>query len=1006
MKTSYNHLNQFLFLLSLIFLANNGITQNEKQIDSLRNVVNLAAGQAKVEPMESLLEILLPKYPQEAHVISSELEQIARQYNLKEKIAAAWLFQARAYQLQANFDSLKAISLRGIRLAQSIKDDYFKGRFYNNIGIFHEKAGSIDSALYYYHLAVSLGMNDWRINNNIGLAYNNKGAFRKGIEHLEIALQGVQHENNIAAEAIISNNIGNAHQGIGNQEKAEYYFRKSIDLKDQLGDKRGKLFALSNLLGLDLPESETEESIEMGLKIAEEINDPLFLPIFLIKKAHILNDRGQWEEALDIAHSLYHDTRYANVSELNVLTLLTQIHSQLGDLESAENYGLELLALASESNHFRIIQNAKNHLLHIYESTGNYKRYYEIASDYYPVKDSIDRKSMLEKLAQLDNQLKNLEQEREIESLNNDLRQKQIRRNWIIVVAIFIAFTLSLILYFRSQQVKVQKKANRELKALDEMKTRFFTNISHELRTPVTLIFAPVEQILLKYSQQLSMELKESLGIVRNNSKKLLYLVEELLELSRIDAGKKELEATATPLESFSKQLFSAYESGALMKQIDYSFHYEPAEKGQVLVDKKRLEKIINNLLSNAIKFTPNGGKVALRVRSDERKGERGKTKDIVVEVADTGRGIAPEDLPHIFNRYYQTKRKDIAIEGGTGIGLALAKELAALMEGSLSVESEWGKGSTFILRFPAKEAEQKMHKTELLTSTVASSAIGHVEKSVRPKPVVPVQKQGKILIVEDNLDMQKLMFSLLSETYECLFANNGEEAWNLLKMESPSMLDIDLILSDIMMPKMDGYELLDKIKNHNYFQQVPVIMLTARAAEEDKLQALRMGVDDYLTKPFSPDELLARTVNLIHNYRQRQTFNKTNSHPVDIEFAATISADQAWLKELQNAALVAIEKKLELNATYLSQEVALSTRQLLRRLKSLTGLSTTDYIQEVKLQKARHLLENKAYQTISEVAYASGFSTSSYFTKVFKKHFGKLPGDYLETSSKISPQP
>ena len=242
---------------------------------------------------------------------------------------------------------------------------------------------------------------------------------------------------------------------------------------------------------------------------------------------------------------------------------------------------------------------------------------------------------------------------------------------------------------------------------------------------------------------------------------------------------------------------------------------------------------------------------------------------------------------------------------------------------------------------------------------------------------------------------MQKLILSLLSDTYECQVVNNGEEAWKLLQNNMPATKNIDLILSDVMMPIMDGYALLDHIKSDGYWQQVPVIMLTARAAEEDKLQALRMGVDDYLTKPFSPEELLARVANLIHNYRKRQAFKAENPEVIALNLEATPSADQNWLKELEEATLSAIDKKLNLNADYLAEAMILSSRQLRRKLKTITGLSTTEYIQEVKLQKARHFLAHKTFQTISEVAYESGFTSPGYFTKVFKKHFGKGPSEW-----------
>ena len=553
----------------------------------------------------------------------------------------------------------------------------------------------------------------------------------------------------------------------------------------------------------------------------------------------------------------------------------------------------------------------------------------------------------------------------------------------------------------RTEQIRQDKELievqAKDLQQLDEVKSRFFTNISHELRTPVTLIATPIEQILRKHAPELSTELNKSLQIIRNNAKRLRNLVEELLELSRLEAGKAQLSTMPVHLHHFCRQLFSAYESGAHLKELNYHFYYELEESLHILTDKKRLEKIINNLLGNALKFTPNNGTVTLTVKQE--------ASDVLIEVADSGRGIPEEDIPHIFDRYFQTKRKNTPLEGGTGIGLALSKELAELMAGSLSVESKFlpagevgESGSTFSLRFPLQIATTP----EIKNASTLTESIAVVERAQHLAPQQPTNgEQGKILIVEDNPDMQQLLVDLLAEQYHCLVAENGMEAWNMLQNEDIKIQEIQLMLSDIMMPLMDGYALLDNIKSHQRWQQLPVIMLTARAAERDKLQALRMGVDDYLTKPFSPEELLARVHNLIYNYQQRRAFKQAEATPVSIEFEIEASADQELLRSLEELVMEAIDKKLDISTSYLADKLSLGDRTLLRRMKSLTGLSTKQYILEVKLQKSRHLFENKTYHTISEVAYACGFNTPGYFTKQFEKRFGKHPNAYLHATER-----
>ncbi len=542
----------------------------------------------------------------------------------------------------------------------------------------------------------------------------------------------------------------------------------------------------------------------------------------------------------------------------------------------------------------------------------------------------------------------------------------------------------------REDKAVIEQQA-AELRQLDTMKSRFFTNISHELRTPITLIKAPLENLIQKHGASLDERIGRSLKMVLSNAGKLGRLVEELLELSSLEAKKAKLKETSTPLRLFCRQLFSAYESGAALKHIDYHFRSDLEEAAHFLIDRKRLEKVVNNLLSNALKFTPQGGRVQMSLRRE--------AGHLLIEVTDSGRGIPPEDLPNLFDRYFQTRRDDIATEGGTGIGLALSKELAHLMQGDLTVESEWGAGARFILRFPAKEAPPE---AEYPTSSlpVAEGGIDGNGTAVAPIATPSTDKpKTKVLIVEDNLDMQQLIYTLLCDQYDCVLANNGAEAWSRLQEEDQEIEDIELILSDVMMPEMDGYTLLEKIKAHERWQKLPVVMLTARSAEGDKLQALRMGVDDYLLKPFSPEELRARLHNLIANYQVRKKLTvgaEKNAGDVGIAFEPEESANSVWLKEVEDAAREALDKGLKLSTAFLADRVFLSERQFSRKLKAVTGLTPNGYIQEVKLQKARHLLEHQVYTTINEVAQATGYSSGSYLTKLYQERFGKKPGDYF----------
>ena len=526
-----------------------------------------------------------------------------------------------------------------------------------------------------------------------------------------------------------------------------------------------------------------------------------------------------------------------------------------------------------------------------------------------------------------------------------------------------------------------QREAER-LKELDTFKSKFYTNISHELRTPLTLIVAPLEQHIRQYREMLDRKSMSNLDMVLRNSRKLLRLIEELLDLSKLDASKLSLNEHPLPLVQWVRQWHSAYKPMAEIKQVDYRLTSSIDDKALFWLDRNLLEKIVDNLMSNALKFTSTNGTVELSLERIDGM--------ISLQVRDTGRGIPEEDLPHVFERYFQTSRRNGSEEGGLGIGLALSWELALLMNGKLTVESRPGAGSVFTLLLPAREAldsgPEPVLRPPAAEPAEETTIIADTENTGN------ADKHGKLLIVEDTPDMQQFLLGLLQENYECICANNGREAWEMLNIAKTDTPDFDLIISDIMMPEMDGYALLKRIKEHPRWQYCPVIMLTARAAGEDKLRALRLGVDDYLTKPFSSAELLARVANLIQNRRRRDALPTPSK---GVTFDESDLADQQWLAEMEAIVKQALDKKIEIKTLYLAEKAAMSDRQLLRRLKALTGLSINEYIQEVKLQKARHLLETRAFHTIAEVAYACNFNTPAYFSKVFEKRFGKRPGEY-----------
>lgn len=506
-----------------------------------------------------------------------------------------------------------------------------------------------------------------------------------------------------------------------------------------------------------------------------------------------------------------------------------------------------------------------------------------------------------------------------------------------------------------------------ELRGLDAAKSRFFTNVTHELRTPLSLIIGPLSSMV--NSAKYNAEDLEKIQLVRNNANTLLKLVNSLLDLSKLESGKLELHEKPISLFSFTRRISSSYESMIEDKGITYVFDYTADQKLNIIIDAEKLETILGNLISNAAKYTDSG---TITVRVEDLGNQ------IEFQVQDTGRGIHPEDVNKVFDRFYQTKVKDAPVEGGTGIGLALSRELSRLLKGKLTVESEFGEGSTFSLRVPRREALGAVPIKEEV-------ALNGSPEQKEKEPLS--QDKQTILLVEDNRTLREYLESILSRTFNIIQASNGKKA--LEKLDAARNLP-DLIVSDIMMPEMDGYQLLEHLKGSETYWKVPVIMLTARVATEDKLRALRIGVDDYLLKPFEEEELKIRIENLLKNVSNRQGENEDLSEDPNLP-----EHELKWLKAIEE--YVQEQLSEDVSVMDMAQEFGMSRSTLQRQIKKLTGLTPLNYIREHRLCKAREFIESGQFASVSEVVYAVGFSDPASFSRLFKKRFGKNPSHVVQ---------
>jgi signal transduction histidine kinase/DNA-binding response OmpR family regulator len=519
----------------------------------------------------------------------------------------------------------------------------------------------------------------------------------------------------------------------------------------------------------------------------------------------------------------------------------------------------------------------------------------------------------------------------------------------------------------------IEEQANRLLE-LDKSKSKFFANISHELRTPITLIKGPLRSVLK--SKELNKQNYNLLSTAERNTSNLLVLVNEILDLTKLEASKLTLDESHVGFYQFVSKVVANFDSVAAVENIDFSFNYKLDKSLQIRLDEAKFEKILNNLLSNAFKFTPQNGQIHVSVEENNA--------GIQVAIKDSGRGIAAEDIPNIFNRFYQSKSNTKA-EGGLGIGLALSMELVKLMDGKMWVESQ-AKGSTFFVEIPKNEVVIAAKSQEVFVAD--KSNITQENNANLP---TTTDRKHTILLVEDNADLREYVSFLLAPFYNIVTAKNGKDALGKLSATS-----CQLILSDVMMPIMDGFEFLDAVKSNAVYRNLPFIMLTARAELKDRLKALRTGVDDYLIKPFDETELLVRIKNLLSNYDNRVNYVADNPpHGESKNDSLSVSErDEKWLQNLEILVLENISNSI-FSVDYLVEVLGTNRNTFYGKVKTLTGLSPNKYIQAIRLQKAKELLENSTL-SVREITEKVGFKTPDYFTRLFKKEYGKVPSDYL----------
>jgi signal transduction histidine kinase/ligand-binding sensor domain-containing protein/DNA-binding response OmpR family regulator len=545
-------------------------------------------------------------------------------------------------------------------------------------------------------------------------------------------------------------------------------------------------------------------------------------------------------------------------------------------------------------------------------------------------------------------------------------------------------------------QAEIKHHEAERLKEIDRIKTRFFTNISHEFRTPLALILGPVEQVLEESKSKI---VRRRMKMAQRNIRRLKHLINQLLDLSRLEAEEMILRAAPDDIVAFVKQISMGFSSWAERKNITLNI-YSVVEKAEIYFDHDLMEKVLNNLLSNAIKFTPQGGKIEVTVQMDK------DNRYVEILISDNGIGIPPERLPFIFDRFTQVDESTTRDHEGSGIGLALVKELVELHQGSIKVVSTLGKGSVFTLSLPL--GKEHLKPEQVIASFTASQRVAKIPESeyqyltdTGPSETGEngdkAAKEGKVLskalplvlVVEDHADFRRYICDILKGDCRIIEAGDGQSGWDKAVAQIP-----DMIISDVMMPYMNGYELCHKLKNDQRTSHIPVILLTAKATQEEKLEGLDIGADAYLSKPFDSRELRTRVRQLIDQRRKLQAHYQ--QHATLKSGNDSVSAmDQQFLQKALEIVSTSLSNE-QFSVDHLAAEMGMSRSQLHRKINALTGKPATHFIRAVRLERAAELLRS-GNGNITEIAYEVGFGSQSYFTRCFTEHFGCSPSEFVQ---------
>jgi len=978
--------------LSIIFscLSYTVISQIQNE-ERLKKKLEQAEDTARVNSLVQLAGEYANNDLDRADGLSQEALNLSEQLRYQEGLVKSYNMIAHIRSSKGDYEEGYQYVKKAIELSEKAGNQELIAQSYNYLFVVLFKKGDYKQALPAAEksLKIAQEINSVRLmaqgNDNVGVIKGINGLHTEAIEYFMKSFRLFEELGDESQMARALLHLGHTFELAGSYEKALEYLKRALEIHQRTGNKYNEAWALVNIGVTYSRLNQVDTALayyEKSLVLGEEIKDQRLILTNLDNIGGKYSLLKEFDKANTYLQKAFRLSEKSGVNSRTVYITgnLAENYLYKGNYDSARYFGEKQLELALNSGLISEQKVAYYVLAQVYDSLNNHKKAYEALQHYITVNDTIFSREKSRQIEELRESYESEQKEQAIANLEKEKKAEQFRRNTFAGVALL--FLLIGGLLFNNQRIKARK--NKELlkkeKEVDELKSKFFANITHEFRTPLTLILGPIEMMK---SQAVNPKILQHLNVMKTNATRLLDLINQLLELSKIEAGSLKLKAFPGNIVPLVKGVVMSFESIAQKKGILLKVE-SVNDDMKVYFDREKLEKILINLISNAIKFTPEGGQVLVELTNTERY--------LDIKIKDSGIGIPEKDLEFIFDRFYQSDQSGGSM--GTGIGLALTKELIELHHGSIVVKSEEGVGTNFYVQLPMGDAhlseEQKIMETipgigaypSKDWDPVGPDAEGNVsdvyEKDESPKP--------QLLLVEDNTDVRNYIIEILNPEYQIITANDGEEGIRMALDNIP-----DLIISDVMMPMKDGYEVCASLKQDERTSHIPIILLTAKVTAEDKIQGLENQADDYLTKPFVPKELLIRIQNLIESRKrlrekfQRELILKPSEMAVN-------SIDEQFITRL----LKMVEEHIgdeKFGVEQLALEIGMSRSQIHRKMIALTNQAPNQFIRTFRLTRAMELLKKKA-ATASEIAYQVGFSSPSYFTKCFREEFGNTPSE------------